>query len=49
MGWVVVVVVSLCLIRWVSGCGLFLQFGGNFFNEEIYGRKSELVISENIL
>ncbi len=48
-GWVAVVVVSLCSIQWVSRYGFFLQFGGNFFSEEIYEGKSELVIGENIL
>ncbi len=46
VGWVVVVVVSLCSIRWVFGGFLGVA---SFFNEEIYGGKSELVIIENIL
>ena len=48
VGWVAVVVVSFCWIRWVFGCGFFLQFRENFFTEEIYGGKWQLVISENI-
>jgi hypothetical protein len=46
VGWVVVVVVSLCSIRWVSSWFLGVA---SFFNEEIYGGKSKLVIIENIL
>ena len=48
VGWVAVVVVSFCWIRWVFRFGFFLQFRGNFFTEEIYGGKSQLVTSENI-
>ena len=42
------VVMSFCWIRWVFGCDFFFQFRGNFFTEEIYGGKLQLVISENI-
>ena len=48
VGWVAVVVVSFCSIQWVFECGFFLQFKGNFFTEEIYWGKLQLVISENI-